>query len=518
MRCLLVEDHASTRELIHHMLKCRGHEVTEFEEAESAWDAYQANPFEFALIDWMLPVKDGLSLCRDIRKHPDGARSVVLMCTARRSPEELNAVLEAGADDYLAKPFEPDLFEIRMQIAEHLAVLKVAEHNRRKLETQIQHAQRLESLGVLAGGIAHDFNNLLVSVIGNADLALMDMTVLSSARSRILAIKTAGQRAAELTTQMLAYSGKGRFVVEPVNLNELIEEMGQLLQVSIPKSVVLKPNFSPNLPAIEADSSQMRQVVMNLITNAAEAIGEQNGVIHVSTGIVEADRQYLTDAYLNENLPEGDYVFLEVSDTGCGMDEATRQKIFDPFFSTKFTGRGLGLAAVLGIIRGHHGAINVYSEVNRGTTFKILLPATKQQARKQGDQEDSDMREWRSDGTLLVVDDEEGILSVMKMTLERCGFEVLTAKNGRDGIDIFRKQAPRIRAVILDMTMPEMNGEESYRELRRIRSDVPVILSSGHSEQDATSRFSGKGLAGFVKKPFTLKELTSKVREVLEAV
>jgi len=517
MRCLLVEDHASTRELIHHMLKSRGHVVTECAEAETGWQAYEADPHALVLIDWMLPVKDGLTLCRQIRAHPAGARSVVLMCTARRSTEDLMAVLDAGADDYIAKPFEPELFEIRLQIAEHLAILKAAEDNRKKLESQIQHAQRLESLGVLAGGIAHDFNNLLVAIIGNADLALMDLAVQAPARGRIVSIKTAGQRAAELTTQMLAYSGKGRFVVEPLDLNELIQEMSHLLQVSIPKSVILKPNFTQGIPAIEADASQMRQVVMNLITNAAEAIGDQSGVITLSTGMVQADRRYLSEAYMDEDLPEGYYVFLEVCDTGCGMDEATRQKIFDPFFSTKFTGRGLGLAAVLGIIRGHRGAIRVYSEPGRGTTFKILLPASKQPAKMHSEFDDSDLREWRGAGTVLVMDDEEGIRSVMKMTLERFGFEVLTANNGKDGVELFRQQASRIRVVILDMTMPEMNGEESYREVRRIRGDVPVILSSGHSEQDATSRFAGKGLAGFVKKPFTLKEFMSKVREVLEA-
>ncbi|MBE0611604.1 MAG: PAS domain S-box protein, partial [Dehalococcoidia bacterium] len=252
---------------------------------------------------------------------------------------------------------------------------RAAEAERRRLDQQMQQTQKLESLGILAGGIAHDFNNLLVAILGNAGLALLELPPESPARQTVQAIETAAQRAADLTRQMLAYSGKGQFVVEPLNLSRVVEEMAHLLEVSVSKRAVLKYHFAPNLPPIEADATQVRQVIMNLITNASDAIGERSGVISISTGMQYADRAYLAESYLDADLPEGDYVYIEVADTGEGMADETRVRIFDPFFTTKFTGRGLGLAAVLGIVRGHRAAIKLYSESGRGTTFKVLFPA-----------------------------------------------------------------------------------------------------------------------------------------------
>ena len=245
---------------------------------------------------------------------------------------------------------------------------------RLRLEGQLQHAQKLESLGVLAGGIAHDFNNLLTGVLGNAEIALTDLPPEAPARTQLQAISTAAQRAAELTKQMLAYSGKGRFVVQHLNLSTLVEEMANLLEVSISKKAVVSYNFARDLPPIEADATQIRQIIMNLMTNGSEAIGSTSGSISVSTGVMEADRPYLSETYLDEQLPEGCYVYLEVSDTGCGFEAETMGKLFDPFFTTKFTGRGLGLAAVLGIVRGHGGAVKVSSEPARGSTFRVLVP------------------------------------------------------------------------------------------------------------------------------------------------
>jgi len=391
---------------------------------------------------------------------------------------------------------------------------KRAEEERLELESRIQHAQKLESLGVLAGGIAHDFNNLLVAILGHADLALADMSDAAPQRHNMEEIRTAAKRAAELTNQMLAYSGKGRFVVKSILLNEIVEEMGHLLEATVSKKIVLRCDLAENLPPVEVDVSQMRQIVMNLVTNAAEAIGDRSGVVTISTGLMEASAEYLAGSYVPSNIAPGWYVCLEVSDTGCGMDEETRSRLFDPFFTTKMAGRGLGLAAVLGIVRGHEGAIKVYSEPGCGTTFRMLLPA--------GDRPAEDLDGpgaaecgFRGEGTVLVVDDEESVRSLAKMMLERFGFKVLTAANGREGVDVFSEHHEEIRAVLLDMTMPRMNGEEAFRELRRIRPDVKVVLTSGYNEQDATNRFRGKGLAGFIQKPFTLSALESQFRQVL---
>ncbi len=389
-----------------------------------------------------------------------------------------------------------------------------AEQSRRKLETQLQHAQKLESLGVLAGGIAHDFNNLLTSILGYSDLARDALQPDSTPRSYVDEVVKGARRAAELTQQMLAYSGKGKFVVQPLSLSALVEDMGRLLEVSISKKCVLKYHFVPDLPACEADAAQMRQIIMNLIINASEAIGERSGVIAVSTGVIYCDRAYLSESYLDDNLPEGLYTYLEVADTGCGMSDETKARLFDPFFTTKFTGRGLGLAAVLGIVRGHHGALKVYSELGTGTTFKVLFPATSDPAHPGTDRAEA-ASSWRGHGIALIVDDEESVRGLARQMLEKMGFTVLTAVDGRDGVEVFRREHERIRLVLLDMTMPHLDGEQSFREMRRIRTGVPTVLSSGYNEQTATNRFAGKGLAAFIQKPYQYQQLVDVVRKAL---
>ncbi len=314
---------------------------------------------------------------------------------------------------------------------------------------------------------------------------------------------------------MLAYSGKGKFIVKPLNLSKVVEEMAHLLDVSIAKNVILKYDFAPDLPSVEADATQLRQIIMNLIMNASEAIGEQSGIVSIRTGVTEADKAYLSETYLDDDLPEGYYVYLEVADTGRGMDEETKNKIFDPFFTTKFTGRGLGLAATLGIVRGHRGALKVYTHLNRGTNFKVLFPCSEQPAEASTAAAPPE-REWRGQGIVLVIDDEESVRVVAKQILERRGFEVLTAEDGSEGVEIFSTRSKDIVLVLLDLTMPHMDGKETFRQLRRIRPDVKTILSSGYNAQDVTNRFAGKGLAGFIQKPYRVRALLETVREVLE--
>ena len=432
---------------------------------------------------------------------------------------EFQVIFEDGRAAILmgnAVPLFDDAGRVRGAVAVSLDITerRHAEEERRKLQIQIQHTQKLESLGVLAGGIAHDFNNLLTAILGNASLALLQLVPEAPACSTIKEIENASIRAAELIKQMLAYSGKGRFVVQPLNLSRVVEEMAHLLQTVISKKAVLRFDFDANLPIIEADATQVRQVVMNLITNASDAIGEKSGVIALRTGVVHVDQYYLTTTYVPEKLAEGYYAFLEASDTGCGMDSATMEKIFDPFFTTKFIGRGLGLAAVLGIVRGHKGAIKVYSEPTRGTTFKVLFPASN---RTEGTTEATSQADaWRGTGTILVVDDEETVRAVARKMLEKAGFQVLSANDGREGVDLFRQHIQEIAAVLLDLTMPHMNGVEAFREMRLLRSDVRVVLMSGYNEQEVINQFAGKGLAGFVQKPFRANELLAVLRRTLE--
>jgi PAS domain S-box-containing protein len=385
----------------------------------------------------------------------------------------------------------------------------------RNLEQQMLHSQKLESLGVLAGGIAHDFNNLLTGILGNADLAKTEMSPLAPSRASLEGIEVAARRAADLCRQLLAYSGRGRFIIEFLNLEELVEEMGHLLSVSISKKVMLQYHFSQGIPAVEADATQVRQVMMNLIVNASEAIGDRSGVISVTVGQLRCEADYLKGCFGADRLQPGDYVYLEVADTGRGMDKATQDRIFDPFFSTKFTGRGLGLAAVLGIMRGHHGAIKVYSELNRGTTFKLLFPASESSASRLSPKATLPGA-YHASGKILLADDEETILNLGRRMLQRAGFEVIVAADGREALEKFASDKDSLSLVILDLTMPYSDGETCYREMRLLKPDVKVILSSGYNEQDIVSRFAGKGLSGFVQKPYTMEELLGKVREALE--
>jgi PAS domain S-box len=384
----------------------------------------------------------------------------------------------------------------------------------RNLEQQVLHSQKLESLGVLAGGIAHDFNNLLTGILGNADLALAELSPVAPARESLEAIETAARRAAELCRQLLAYSGKGRFLVQPLDVMELVQEMGHLLSVSISKKVVLKYHFTKDLPAVEADATQIRQTIMNLILNASEAIGDRSGVISVTTGLAHCDPEYLKTCFVADGIQPGDFVYVEVADTGHGMDKATQDRMFDPFFTTKFTGRGLGLAAVLGIVRGHKGALKVDSEVGRGTTFTLLFPAAQTQAREITSSTPG-ARAWKGHGQVLVVDDEETVRTLTRRMLERVGFTVLTAQDGRQAVEIFQRVGAEVDLVILDLTMPHLDGEACFRELRLIKPTIKVILSSGYNEQDVVNLFAGKGLAGFIQKPYTNDELIAKVRDVL---
>ncbi len=392
---------------------------------------------------------------------------------------------------------------------------KQAEQRRVELDSRLQQTQKLESLGVLAGGIAHDFNNILMAILGNVDLALLDLPEGHPARLYLGDVEKATRRAAELCRQMLAYSGKGRFIVERVNLNDVIDEMARMLEISISKKANLRYGLAANLPPIEVDVSQLQQIIMNLVINASEAIGDRSGTISITTGALECDRQYLGNTWLKQDLPEGLYVYLEVSDSGCGMKPEVLERMFDPFFTTKFTGRGLGLAAVLGIVRGHKGSLKVYSETGRGTTFKVLFPPAPGEA-VLPPAASPVQKPWQGHGTLLLVDDEETVRVLGKQMIERLGFRCLTADDGEEALACFRLHGDEITVVLLDLTMPHMDGEETFRELRRLKPDVRVVLSSGYNQQDVTQRFAGKGLAGFIQKPYRLALLTDVLRTALE--
>ena len=388
-----------------------------------------------------------------------------------------------------------------------------AETERRKLGERVQEAQRMESLAVLAGGVAHDFNNLLVGILGNADLARRGLADGASPETYLEGIDLAARRAADLARQMLAYSGRGHFVVEPLELDALLREIAHLLEASISKKSVLRVELAPDLPPVRADATQIRQVMMNLITNASEAIGERSGIIAVTTGLTAEVQTRRGLRFPDDELPDGLYCVVEVADTGAGMDEATVRRVFDPFFTTKFTGRGLGLAAVLGIVKGHGGVIEVDSRPGKGSTFRLLLPALEGRVVEQVQAPRTAASQPGRAARVLLIDDEETVRAVGATMLRIAGYEVLVAEDGRVAIELFSREPDDIDVVLLDLSMPRMDGQETFAALKELCQDVRVVLTSGYNEAEAVDRFDSEGLAGFVQKPYRLEDLVRAIEQ-----
>ncbi len=412
--------------------------------------------------------------------------------------------------------FEPDTTDLHNQLGAELERRTQIEQKQQELLSQMSQTQKLESLGVLAGGIAHDFNNLLTSVLGYADLARQDMPQNSKAREHLNEAMRGATRAAELTNQLLAYSGKGKFVVERANLTHLVRSMSRLVEVSISKKVKLQYQLDEKPGTIEADLAQIRQVVLNLITNASDAIGDAPGTLRVTTGTQYLSAAEVDTCVVKEQQQPGSYVFVEVADSGVGMTPETLAKIFDPFFTTKVTGRGLGLSALIGIVRGHHGLLKVVSQPGLGTTFTVYFPQVDAPAMPLEDLGASVTTGWRGGGTVLVADDEDSVLAVASAMLQRMGFEVLTALDGEEAHQLYLQHQEDIRLVVLDMTMPNWDGLQTFNALRTIQPNLRVILSSGYSQTSAVTRFTEAGFAGFLQKPYRFKHFQEVVRHVLE--
>ncbi len=421
-----------------------------------------------------------------------------LIVSATIGEEAAVEAMRCGAHDYILKD---KLGRLVPAVRRELKEVEVRKQ-RKDLEEQLRQAQKLESLGLLAGGVAHDFNNLLTGILGNASLVLELLSPPEPERTMLQDVVRASERAADLTRQLLAYAGKGKFVVQPVHMSEMVREIGQLVRSSIPRQVELKMALPEDLPLVEADPGQMQQLVMNLVINAAEAIGDRTGTVHVTTGVHE--------------MANGLFVLLKVRDTGCGMDDTTRAQIFDPFFTTKFMGRGLGLAAVQGIVRGHNGRIQVTSRPGEGSTFEVWLPVMERQAGMwQTPSHAMTATALSGAGMILVVDDEDLVRRTARSTLQRYGYKVLEAENGRAGIEMLRRMRDNIALVLLDMTMPVMSGEETYDHIKRISPRTPVIVSSGYDEMEAARRFGDKEVLDFLKKPYEAQKLAQKVKTAL---
>jgi len=380
--------------------------------------------------------------------------------------------------------------------------------DRKAAEETLRRAAKEESLTVLAGGVAHDFNNLLAAILGHSSLALKQLPEGSPARRHVEKVAGAVERAADLTRQMLAYSGRGHFVVRPTDVNALVHENLPLFEVAVPKNVRLEARLDPDPPLVDADVGQIQQVLMNLVINAAEAIGERGGTVTVATGVRDvAASDYGLWRASGQALAPGRYVSLEVRDDGPGMDAETVDRIFEPFFTTKFTGRGLGLAAVLGVVRGHRGALSVESTPGHGTVFRILFAPSAQPASAGAVTE----ARVRRPATVLLIDDEETVREMIGEVLESEGFEVLRAEDGSRGVALFHEHRHRVDVVLLDLSMPGLAGEETFRRLREIDPGVRVILSSGYDQDEASGRFGADRPAGFIQKPYRPEQLVAEI-------
>jgi PAS domain S-box-containing protein len=391
---------------------------------------------------------------------------------------------------------------------------------RRALEQKVQQAQKLESLGLLAGGLAHDFNNLLVGILGNASLAREELPASSPVAPLLDDIETAGKRAAELTRQMLAYAGKAERRVERLELNQLVRDTLPLVSGVVSRKATLALELSPELLHVSGDVTQLRQILMNLLTNASDALVDGVGRIVVRTGALRLTRSDLDAVSIDHTLDGDAHAFVEVSDDGCGMNPATQARIFDPFFTTKFTGRGLGLAAVLGILRAHGGGISVDSSPGRGSRFRVLLPRVDGDAASTAPPALAATAEGTAPrpiagGRVLVVDDETAVLQLAVRALERVGYSVDAAKDGAEALARFAERSHEYDAIVLDLTMPGLQGNEVLAGLRARRADVPVVITSGFDELDVRHRFGGDARSWFLAKPWTVGTLVDAVARAI---
>jgi signal transduction histidine kinase len=513
LRVLIVEDSEEDADLIVLELKRGGFEpfYRRVDNAEDMMAALRDGEWDIVLSDFSMPRFTVIEALHMVQAN--GLDIPFVIVSATIGEEAAVEAMKAGAHDYILKHRIGRLVPaVNRELRE-----SAMRGERRNLEEQLRHAQKLESLGLLAGGVAHDFNNLLTGILGNASLVLEVLQTDVEVKGMLNDIIRASERAADLTRQLLAYAGKGKFVIEPVDASATVRDISELLRSSVPRTVELSLQLHPDLPPIEGDSSQIQQLVMNLILNAVEATGERPGVVRVTTSVRPVGPGDRVAHFRPDPPQSGTYVSIEVMDDGCGMTDLIKTQIFDPFFTTKFTGRGLGLAAALGIVRGHKGSIAVESKEGYGSTFTVLLPATSVSATGRiQDPAHAQPQAQAGAGSILIIDDEDVVRRAARATLEHFGYTVFEASDGRDGADLFSRLHDRVSIVLLDLTMPRMDGHEVWRYIRRVRPDMKILVTSGFDEAEAKRQFSESTGLDFIQKPYTAAALTRKIRAVLD--
>jgi signal transduction histidine kinase len=506
LRVLIVEDSENDALLLLRDLRRAGFNPM-FKRVDSAVEmakALDSMTWDIVIADYTMPGFNALQALALVQERELDVPFIILSGTIGEAVAV--AAMRAGAHDYIMKGNAARLIPAIKRELQDTDLRR----EKRRMEEALRQTQKLESLGMLAGGVAHDFNNLLVAMMGQCSMALSKVDEKSRAYHHLQKTMEAAERAADLTQQMLSYAGRGRFKMRPLCLNDPIRENLGLLSAAIPDNVVLQDDLLESLPLIVADASQMQQVVMNLILNAAEALDELPGTVAVRTGVVTGGcTEDCLWTYLEDMEPQDQYVMMEVEDTGVGMDADTVSKIFDPFFTTKESGRGLGLASVLGTVRGHKGGLCIHSQLGSGTTFKLLLPAMADAPQIKY----TEKREARtSEDLILVIDDEGSVRDAISDILEMEGIGVVTAANGSDGVALYREQLDNVSLVVLDWSLPGMSGKDTLRELHDLKPNVPILLASGYSQAVVAEDAAGNGSVGFLQKPFNREKLLEAVQ------
>jgi len=451
---------------------------------------------------------------------------------ARLHKEYLRHYLETGearvlglVREVIAKRRNGELFPIEIQVREvevdgqicfvgmlrDITQRKLDQHRREQMHERIERAQRLESLGVLAGGIAHDFNNILAAIMGNAEL--LGLSLHEGGKHTEECLDNIGKgcsHAADLCRQMLAYAGRGQYLLEDIDVSGLLQDMGKLIRVSVPRPIEVVKHLQGQLPPIHADRSQVEQVILNLLINAAEAIGDKSdGRIVLRTRLVQLTEDQAAAVEHGEGMQAGPYVEIQVKDNGCGILPDDLPRLFEPFFSTKFTGRGLGMSAILGILCSHRGGIRIDTIPGQGTTMSVLLPTTENlpATAEPANKAVGGTGQWRGVGTVLVVDDEHSLCVMASRMLEHMGFATLSAENGEVALAMAEKHRDTISIILLDLTMPVMGGEQAFLRLRELFPELPVLIASGYGRGTMEALFGLNGPEGFVLKPYRFEEL-----------
>lgn len=501
---LVVDDESAIAKHLKNHLEERHYHVSLAESGEQALEILLRESVNILITDLQMPGMNGLELMGHAKSLQPEIQCVII--TGHGDIDTAIEAIQHGAINYLPKPMSLEELDItiehgmekiwqgqeskdkqgelewrNIQLHQEIVERKRLADERRQLEARILKAQKIESLGVMAGGIAHEFNNLLTCIIGFSELASLKLPPDTSCQGHLQQVLRAARRAARLTKQMLDYSGKGKMLVTPVNLSHILGGMSATIAAALPEGIKMQMQLTENLPPIEADINQLNQLIMNLVTNAGESFPGTEGTVTVETGLTK-DSEHSPFPAASDESPPDLYIYLKIIDTGCGMSEETKSKIFDPFFSTKFQGRGLGMAASLGIVRGHDGAITVDSTPAQGTTVTVIFPCRLQhQAQPQPPSEDNLAAPAKTN--ILVVDSDPFMRESMSTMLAKHGFTIFTAKDGQEGIELFHQHAEEIDVILLDMAMPHRSGQKAFKQLRQIKPEVQIILNNDIGEE-----------------------------------